>query len=111
MPLFGLTAKGCFEDTGLTGCGAGKQTPGLLQARTVAVSPDGKSVYVAARTDHALVRFNRAADGTLTPAGCIEDIGATAGCGAGTKPPGSAARSGWRSARTASPCTSPRRTT
>jgi DNA-binding beta-propeller fold protein YncE len=81
VPLYGLTAKGCFEDIGLTGCGPGKQTAGLLQARTVAVSADGKSVYVAARTDHALVRFNRAADGTLTPAGCIEDIGATAGCG------------------------------
>ncbi len=88
LPLHALTPKGCFEDTGLTGCGVGKQTAGLLQARTVAISPDGTSVYVAARTDHAVVRFSRAPDGTLTPAGCIEDVGATAGCGAGNQTAG-----------------------
>lgn len=32
----------------------------------IALSPDGKQVYVAANADNALVRFDRAADGTLT---------------------------------------------
>lgn len=75
-----LTPAGCFEDAGLDGCG--NETAGLDGASGVVVSPDGRSVYVTAVNDDALVRFDRAADGALTPAGCFEDAG-QGGCGAG----------------------------
>jgi DNA-binding beta-propeller fold protein YncE len=78
-----LTPQGCIEDLdsdGLAGCGATAQ--GLEAAAAVAVSPDGASVYaVSESNDDAIVRFNRAADGALTPAGCIADVGDPAGCG------------------------------
>jgi DNA-binding beta-propeller fold protein YncE len=45
----------------------------------VAVSPDGTSVYVAAVGDGGISIFNRAANGTLTAAGCISKA-ALAGC-------------------------------
>ncbi len=79
-----LTPAGCFEDAGLDGCGTGatNETPGLNGASAVAVSPDGHSVYVTAVNDHSVVRFDRAADGALTPVGCFEDAGQE-GCGAG----------------------------
>ena len=79
-----LTPAGCFEDAGLDGCGTGttNETPGLNGASAVAVSPDGRSVYVTAVNDHSVVRFDRAADGALTPVGCFEDAGQS-GCGAG----------------------------
>jgi DNA-binding beta-propeller fold protein YncE len=79
-----LTPAGCFEDAGQDGCGSGttNDTPGLDGAPGVAVSPDGRSVYVTAVNDDAVVRFDRAADGSITPAGCFEDAGLS-GCGAG----------------------------
>jgi len=79
-----LTPAGCFEDAGLDGCGTGttNETPGLDGASGVAVSPDGRSVYVTAVNDDAVVRFDRAADGAIAPAGCFEDAG-LGGCGAG----------------------------
>jgi len=40
----------------------------------VAVSPDGRSVYVASVDDDAIVRFDRdPTTGALTPAACIQD--------------------------------------
>jgi DNA-binding beta-propeller fold protein YncE len=79
-----LTFAGCYEDAGMEGCGTGaaNETPGLDGASGVAVSPDGRSVYVTAVTDDAVVRFDRAADGAITPVGCFEDAGLS-GCGAG----------------------------
>jgi len=79
-----LTPAGCFEDAGQDGCGTGttNETPGLDGASGVAVSPDGRSVYVTAVTDDSVVRFDRAADGAITPVGCFEDAG-LGSCGAG----------------------------
>jgi DNA-binding beta-propeller fold protein YncE len=79
-----LTFAGCYEDAGQEGCGTGttNETPGLDGASGVAVSPDGRSVYVTAVLDDAVVRFDRAADGAITPVGCFEDAGLS-GCGAG----------------------------
>ncbi len=76
-----LTGAGCIADTGDTaGCGTTQQ--GLDGAQDVAVSPDGKSVYVASRFDYAIVRFDRnTTTGALTPLGCVADSGDTAGCG------------------------------
>src|SRR4029453_11610877 len=75
---------GCIEDGGLNGCGAGttNETPGLDGASGVAVSPDGRSVYVTAVNDHSLVQFDRADDGAIMPVGCFEDAG-LGNCGAG----------------------------
>jgi DNA-binding beta-propeller fold protein YncE len=77
-----LTPAGCISDAGdPAGCGATAE--GLEGARDVAVTADGRSVYVAAETDDAIVRFERdPATGALTPAGCIADLGDAAGCGA-----------------------------
>ena len=76
-----LTDAGCVEDMeASSGCEADAQ--GLDSARTVTVSPDGASVYAAGNFDDAIVRFNRAASGALTGAGCIQDLEAASGCGA-----------------------------
>ena len=50
-----------------------KSTNGLSGLSEIAASPDGKSLYAVSIEDHAIVRFNRQADGKLQPAGCIED--------------------------------------
>jgi DNA-binding beta-propeller fold protein YncE len=76
-----LTPAGCIADVGdAAGCGTTQQ--GLNGAYGVAVSPNGKSVYVASNDDDAIVRFDRdTTTGALTPAGCIADVGDGAGCG------------------------------
>lgn len=75
-----LAYQGCF--TADAGCGT-NQTVGLLQMQGpsgVAVSPDGKSVYVAAILSSAVQSFTRAANGALSAQGCVI---LTTGCGAG----------------------------
>ena len=54
-----LTPKGCVDDndTGTDNCGP--STNGLARVNTLAISPDGKSVYAASETDDAIVRFKR----------------------------------------------------
>jgi DNA-binding beta-propeller fold protein YncE len=52
---------------------------GLDGARGVAVSPDGANVYVAGQDADAVVSYSRAADGKLSPLGCVEDDGAPVG--------------------------------
>src|SRR6266540_3837723 len=76
-----LTPPGCIADVGdAAGCGTTQQ--GLGEAVGVAVTPDGKSVYVASQADDAIVRFDRnITTGALTPQGCIADVGDAAGCG------------------------------
>src|SRR3954454_5961405 len=76
-----LTARGCVADAGdAAGCGGTQQ--GLGGAAGVAVSPDGKSVYVASFNDRAIVRFDRdTTTGALTARGCVADVGDAAGCG------------------------------
>ncbi len=76
-----LTPAGCIADVGdAAGCGTTQQ--GLGEAVGVAVTPDGKSVYVASQADDAIVRFDRnITTGALTPQGCIADVGDAAGCG------------------------------
>ena len=76
------TPAGCIADVGdLAGCGATAQ--GLDDASGVAVSPDGASVYAVSETDHAIVRFDRAAGGALSNPSCVEDVDdAMIGCGA-----------------------------
>ena len=76
-----ITVAECFDDPGNeTAC---TDTDGLAGAASVAVSPEGgrgESVYVAANGDDAVVNFDRnasglAANGDLSGAVCIEDVG------------------------------------
>jgi DNA-binding beta-propeller fold protein YncE len=77
----GLTQKpgpaGCISETGAGGCADGT---GLDGASSVAVSPDGRSVYAASNASAAVAVLDRAADGTLAQqpglAGCVSDTGA-----------------------------------
>ncbi len=70
-----LTPQGCIADAGSKiGCASTQE--GLSHATGVAVSADGKSVYVSSSNDDAVVRFDRApSTGALTPQGCIADTG------------------------------------
>ena len=71
---------GCVSETGAGTCADGH---GLDGAYSVAVSPDGKSVYVASNLSDAVVRLTR-----NTTTGAIAQPAGTAGCvsetGAGT---------------------------
>lgn len=77
-----LTYQGCIDDNDEGPDSCATATDGLNGAIEVDVSPDGSSVYVVTDGDAAIVTFNRAAGGALTPAGCIEDddTGADAAC-------------------------------
>lgn len=74
---------GCY--TSGSGCPGGSPfnaIPGLSGAWGVTVSPDGRSVYVGAESDHAVSRFDRdPVVGAVTYRGCIQS--APAGCGPG----------------------------
>jgi DNA-binding beta-propeller fold protein YncE len=89
----GLTAAECYDDndSGADTCLLAGETNGLGGVRSPEVSPDGSALYVAANSDDAVTRFSRAADGTLTPEGCIDDDDAGQGlddCGFGNNAAG-----------------------
>ena len=65
-------SAGCVSEAGTSACADGH---GLEGASGVAVSPDGKSVYVASDDSNAVARFNRS-----TTAGAIGQPAGTAGC-------------------------------
>ena len=67
-----LSFRGCFANDASQGCSDIVNAP-LNGPTGVAVSPDGRSVYVASSTAASVSTFNRAADGTLTFQGCIAD--------------------------------------
>jgi DNA-binding beta-propeller fold protein YncE len=67
---------GCVSETGAGPCANGRALTG---ADSVAVSPNGKSVYVASNDSHAVARFDR--NTTSSPPGAItQPAAATAGC-------------------------------
>ena len=73
-----LTYQGCIADTAADGCTVAAQ-PALNGAKGVAVSPDNKSVYVAAFASDSIARFDRdTSTGNLTYQDCFAD--ATGGC-------------------------------
>jgi DNA-binding beta-propeller fold protein YncE len=89
----GSTGTGvCVDSNTATGDGTGS---GLDSPFTsIAVSPDGHSVYVTSQSDDAVTSFNRDADGRLTDAGCItgaKNIAGSTGTGACADAPGAAA--------------------
>src|SRR5688572_7357919 len=71
-----LTPRGCVETTGQNECD--QEADGLGSPRPMAMSPDGKSLYVGALGDDTIVHFKRKKSGAITPKGCIEDTGGTA---------------------------------
>ncbi len=77
----GLDYEGCFADRGAHDC---RDIPhdSLDAATGVAVSPDGRSVYVtSAQRTNAVTRFKQDPTGALTYRGCIANGGANAGTG------------------------------
>jgi DNA-binding beta-propeller fold protein YncE len=75
----GLKPIGCVGNSG-TGAPSCIGSEGLAGADSVAVSPDGRNVYVAGSNSNAVVVFERFAGGGLRPMGCIGNVG--------TGPPG-----------------------
>lgn len=80
------TTAGCIRETATPGCATASPLNGAF---TVEVSPDDKSVYVAANRDNAILVFDRdrsgtAANGALTQksgtAGCVSDDGSSGAC-------------------------------
>ena len=72
-----LTFVGCVEDTAASET-CTQSSEGLAGATSVAVSPDGESLYVAASLDDAVVLIDRnPATGNLSPAAaadqCVDD--------------------------------------
>jgi DNA-binding beta-propeller fold protein YncE len=66
-----LTPQGCLLDKAPTG-GSCTSAPQLDGAAASAISPDGKTLFVASSEDQALALFARNADtGALTPASCL----------------------------------------
>lgn len=68
-----LTYAGCLANTSTQFC---RDLPGspLTGAAAVAVSPDGRTVYVASSRSNAIARFaRRGADLPITYAGCLAD--------------------------------------
>jgi DNA-binding beta-propeller fold protein YncE len=63
-----LTPAGCLSAGASKGCNEGGQA--LSGARSVAMSSDGADVYVVS-LNGSISHFRRAANGDLTPAGCI----------------------------------------
>ena len=76
-----LTYQGCFAAGGAHDC---HDTPhdSLDAATGVAISPDGRSVYVtSAQRTNAVTRFKQDPDGRLAYRGCTANGGARAGIG------------------------------
>jgi DNA-binding beta-propeller fold protein YncE len=73
-------ATGCIAEGGAGGCAPAR---GIAVTRQMALSPDGRSLYVPSRTSNALVVLDRDSEGTLRQkdgaAGCLS-LSGSAGC-------------------------------
>jgi hypothetical protein len=70
--------SGCFNNRGDSGCAIAR---GLLTPNGVAVSPDGRNVYVSSSYDFAVAVFSRS-----TRTGALTQLAGTAGCMTGATP-------------------------
>ena len=75
-----LTVRGCTADRGSHGC-AGGGVHSLAGASGIAVSPDGRDVYVASFRASAVTAMRRTPGGGLRVLGCVAD-GGRGGCAA-----------------------------
>lgn len=90
-PVGQLTYATCY--TGATGCPT-SGLPAMVDLSDVAVSPDGRNVYVTSYTSASITRFDRdAATGALTRAGCITSATGCGGADVDAKPGLDGARS------------------
>ncbi len=79
-PAGQLTYDGCVSNDGSGGtCADAPGTP-LLGADAVAVSPDGKSVYVTSASSGTITHFFAAPGGQLTYDGCVSNGGSGGAC-------------------------------
>ena len=77
-----LTYDGCVSNDGSGGlCADAPGTP-LELADSVAVSPDGRSVYVGSATSGTITHFFAAPGGQLTYDGCVSNDGSGGACAA-----------------------------
>jgi 6-phosphogluconolactonase (cycloisomerase 2 family) len=68
-----ISPQGCVDDNDSGADDCGQSTDGLDNTQAVTVSPDNLSVYAGSRDDDAVVRFDRASGGALSPQGCVDD--------------------------------------
>jgi DNA-binding beta-propeller fold protein YncE len=66
-----LQLQGCYREVTVLGCGV--QAEPLLSPYGMAVSPDGKYLYVTSVGRDAIAWFKREANGALTSVNCISD--------------------------------------
>ncbi|HET7146163.1 MAG TPA: choice-of-anchor Q domain-containing protein, partial [Gaiellaceae bacterium] len=89
VAAFARAADGSLSELGciaVSGTECASTEAGLGFATSIAVSPDGKNVYVTAADDDTVMIFDRnAVDGTLTPAGCVQDAAARFDRGCATR--------------------------
>jgi sugar lactone lactonase YvrE/photosystem II stability/assembly factor-like uncharacterized protein len=69
-----LTYAGCIANEGRAGCEAPAHQS-MWSPAALAISPDGKSIYVVSDIGSTMSRFDRAADGSLRYRGCFADKG------------------------------------
>ncbi|HTR73932.1 MAG TPA: beta-propeller fold lactonase family protein [Solirubrobacterales bacterium] len=78
-----LTYEECLTSEA-SGCGSNHGLTGMVDAQGVAVSPDGKSVYVTGFSSNGVAEFSRdTTTGALTYIGC--KVAGTGACGAGNE--------------------------
>ena len=69
-----LTPAGCVIDNDTPQDTCAQSTNGLAAPEGVAISPDGRDVYVASFGDEAISQIRRdPVTGVLTPGGCVDD--------------------------------------
>lgn len=68
-----VSYAGCIESAGGGAPCAHPEKNVLLQPRSLAISPDGTALYVAAETSDAIVRLKMGAGGALSFESCVED--------------------------------------
>ena len=73
----GLNLVACHSDEPIGGCTSASSLAG---AYSVAVSPDGSSVYAASSVDDAITHFARGPAGALTFRGCYDNGTTGSGC-------------------------------
>jgi DNA-binding beta-propeller fold protein YncE len=77
-PVGVLKPQGCFVDNEFPTVPCGDSPKGLTGAHDVAISDDGRSLYVASSSESAVAELDRdTATGALTPRRCIKDVEAT----------------------------------
>jgi DNA-binding beta-propeller fold protein YncE len=68
-----ITYAGCVSEDGSGGLCGTTSAASLKGLNSLAVSPDGKSVYASSDVRAALTAFDRAPSGQITFAGCVSD--------------------------------------